>query len=189
MTHNAWHGEIVTLRDVEPDDWESFWENDQDSEAARFGWQIHFPRSREGAKAWAEETSKKKPENDNHFFAIVGPDGDVVGSINSHGCDRRNGSFEYGISVKRECWGRGYAADAMKVLFRYFFDELGYHRVGAVVYAFNDRSIAMHERFGFVREGVLREYIYTDGQRHDAIYFGMTAREFRMLHASAGKLE
>ncbi len=186
MTHNAWQGELVTLRDIEPDDWEAFWENDQDSEAARFGWQIHFPRSREGTKAWAEEMSKKKSEDDNHFFAMVDQDGKVVGSMNSHGCDRRNGTFEYGISVNRDCWGKGYATDAMKVLFRYFFDELGYHKVGAVVYGYNDRSIAMHERFGFVREGMLREAKYTDGKRHDIIFFGMTAPEFRARHGSAG---
>ena len=182
MSHNAWHGDLVTLRDVEPGDWEAFWGLDQDTEAMRFGWQIHFPRSKEAAKAWAEEMSKKKPENDNHFFAMVGPEGEVVGSINAHGCDRRNGSFEYGISVSRNCWGRGFGSDAMKVLFRYFFDELHYHRVGAVVYAFNERSIAMHQRFGFVREGVLREYIYTGGKRHDAVLFGMTAEEFRARH-------
>ena len=185
MTYNAWRGELVTLRDVEPGDWEAFWENDQDSEAARFGWQIHFPRSREGAKAWAEEMSKKKSEDDNHFFAMVGPEGNVVGSMNAHGCDKRNGTFEYGISVNRDCWGKGYASDAMKVLFRYFFDELGYHRVGAVVYAYNDRSIAMHERFGFVREGLLREAKYTDGKRYDMLYFGMTAAEFRARHPAA----
>lgn len=179
MSHSAWHGDLVTLRDVEPGDWEAFWQFDQDTEAMRFGWRIHFPRSKEGAKAWAEEMSKKKPENDNHFFVIEGPDGNVVGSINAHGCDPRNGSFEYGISVARDCWRKGYGSDAMKTLFRYFFDELGYHRVGAVVYAFNDRSIGMHDRFGFVREGVLREYIHTHGKRHDAVLFGMTAPEFR----------
>jgi RimJ/RimL family protein N-acetyltransferase len=185
MIPSAWHGELVTLRDVEPDDWEAFYAFDQDTEASRFGWQIHFPRSKAAAKEWAEELAKKKPENDNHFFAMVGPEGKVVGSMNAHACDRRNGTFEYGISVDRECWGKGYAADAMKVLLRYYFDELGYAKVHAIVYAYNDRSIRMHEKFGMVREGQLREAKFTDGKRYDMFIFGMTADEFRARHPAS----
>lgn len=179
MTHTAWHGDLVTLRDVEPEDWEAFYRLAQDTEAARAGWEIHFPRSREAQKAWAEELAKKKSEDDNHFFAITDPDGSVIGSVNSHGCDRRQGTFEYGITIAREAWGKGYASDAMCVLCRYFFDELGYHRVLAEVYAFNERSISLHEKFGMVQEGRLREACFTEGKRHDSLLYGMTAPEFR----------
>ncbi len=179
MTHNAWHGKLITLRDVEPNDWEAFYGFDQDSDAQRHGWEVHFPRSREGSKQWAEEKAKKKSEDDNHFFAITDPNLVIVGSISAHGCDRRNGAFQYGISLGREFWQKGYGTDAMRVMFRYYFDELGYHRVWARVYAFNDRSIALHESFGFVREGALREAHYTGGRRHDVALFGMMAPEFR----------
>ncbi len=178
MTHTAWHGDLVTLRDVEPDDWESFHGFDQDTEAARLSWEIHFPRSKESARAWAEEKAKDKAEDDNHFFAILDPEGTVVGTINVHGCDARHGTFEYGIALGRQAWSKGYGTDAMRVAFRYYFDEIGYHRVLAEVYAFNERSIDLHEKFGFVLEGRLREAHYTGGKRHDVLLYGMTAPEF-----------
>lgn len=182
MTHTDWHGQLVTLRDVEPEDWEAFYAFDQDTELARLGYQVPFPGSRDAEKTWAQEKAKRKPDDDNHFLAIVDPEGRIVGSISSHSCDRRHGIFEYGIHIERQSWGRGYASDAMRVLFRYFFDELGYHRVWAEVYAFNERSIALHEKFGFAREGRLREHHYTRGKRHDVLLYGMTADEFRRLH-------
>ena len=179
MTHTAWHGDLVTLRDVEPSDWEAYQSLEADTDAFRHGWQINWPRSAEALRAWAEEMSKKKPENDNHFWTIVDAEGCFVGTINTHQCDSRHGTFEYGISIDRPHWGKGYGQDAIRVVLRYFFDELGYAKVHAFVYAYNDRSISMHEKFGMVREGQLREAHYTGGKRHDVLIYGMTAPEFR----------
>ena len=46
------------------------------------------------------------------------------------------------------------------------------------IYAFNERSIKLHETLGFQNEGRLRLMIYTSGQFHDEIYMGMTREEF-----------
>jgi RimJ/RimL family protein N-acetyltransferase len=189
VTHNAWHGDIVTLRDVEPGDWEAFYSFDQDTEAARAGYQIHFPRSREGGRLWAEEKARTKPADDNHFFAITDSEGTIVGGISTHRCEPKHGTFKYGVSLGRSAWGKGYAADAMRVLFRYYFDELGYHVAWSEVYAFNERSIALHEKFGMVLEGRLREAHYTAGKRHDVLVYSLTAPEFRLrlgVSANAG---
>ena len=46
------------------------------------------------------------------------------------------------------------------------------------IYAFNERSIKLHESLGFQREGRLRRMIYTGGEFHDEIYMGMAREEF-----------
>jgi len=45
-------------------------------------------------------------------------------------------------------------------------------------YAFNERSVKLHESPGFQHEGRPRRIIYTGGQFHDEIFMGMTREEF-----------
>ena len=50
-----------------------------------------------------------------------------------------------------------------------------------MVYSFNEPSIRMHEKLGFVFEGRLRRTVYTNGRHYDTIYFGLTKEEFDLL--------
>lgn len=182
MLSNIWSGLKVRLRPVIPLDWKEFHENDQDSECARLCDSIYFPRSEDGTKAWAERTSSKTSEGDNVFLAIETLDGTLVGSITANSCDARNGTFKYGVAIFRNHWRKGYASEAIRILLRYYFEELRYRKVNAYVYAFNDGSRALQEHIGFVQEGVLREMIFTKGQHYDEYVYGLTKDEFEKLN-------
>ena len=184
MSANRWEGERVRLRGVDPADWEHFVRWDTDSEAQRHGWMQHMPKGTEGAKKFAQEKSAALPDGDNYFLIIETLDGTPVGNLNTHACDKLNRRFEYGISLEREHWAGGYAADALRVLFRFMFEERGYHKVNAWVYGFNDRSRRFHEKFGMVLEGRARETRFSGGVFHDDLLFGMTAAEFAALDGS-----
>ncbi|MFE4714349.1 acetyltransferase [Bacillus sp. FJAT-27264] len=178
MINNIWTGDKVRLRAIVPTDWEKFHNNDLDSESARLCDMIYFPRSEEGTKNWAEHQASKSPEGDNIMLAIETLDGSLVGSINAHNCDTRHGTFKYGVAIFREHWRKGYASEAVMILLRYYFEELRYQKVTAHVYAFNEGSIALQERLGFLQEGRLRNMIYSKGQHFDEYVFGLTKSEF-----------
>jgi RimJ/RimL family protein N-acetyltransferase len=176
-----WQGEQIKLRAVEPSDWETFHAWNHDTTMARGLYRVPFPQSREAAKRWAEKEATREPEGDNYFWIIEDLAGNVAGSISSHHCDPRNGTFEYGIALRKEYQGKGYASEAITLVLRYFFEELRYRKVTARVYSFNEPSIRLHERLGFQKEGQLRCMIYTEGQHFDEIIFGMTAEEFQAI--------
>lgn len=183
MTVNMFEGDRVRLRGTEPDDWTHFQRWDADTDASRFGWMVHAPRGSEAAKKFAQEASAAAAlDDDNRRFIIETLDGVPVGSLNTHGCSRLHRRFEYGIALDREQWGKGYAEDALVVLLRFMFEERGYHKVNAWVYAFNERSRRMHEKFGMTLEGRIREAHFTGGAFHDVVVFGMTASEFAARH-------
>lgn len=176
---NIWEGEQVRLRALEPGDAERFHEFDQDTESARNGARIELPRSLEGAKQWIEETSRRNGQDDSFYFVIETLErGELVGSINTFNCNRRSGTFSYGIGVGREYSGHGYAKEAIRLVLRFFFCELNYQKVNVGVYSFNDRSLQMHLAVGFQQEGRLRRMVYSDGQHHDVLMLGMTREEF-----------
>ncbi|WP_238177837.1 GNAT family N-acetyltransferase [Paenibacillus contaminans] len=178
MIANIWTGTKVRLRPIEPGDWEKFHQNDQDSEGARLCDAVHFPRSSEGTKAWAEHQASQTPSGDNIMLAIETLDGELVGSINTFSSDTRNGTFKYGLAVFREHWRKGYASEAVKILLGYYFRELRYQKATAHVYAFNEGSIALHERLGFTQEGRLRNMIFTNGRHYDELVYGMLSSEY-----------
>lgn len=152
MSDSIWNGDLVRLRSAEPDDAEFFRSMAQDSEAARMGSGVPLPRSPEEAKKQAKEQALRKPTDDNISWVVESLSGVPVGGISTHGARLEHGHFEYGINLAREHWGKGYAADALKILLRFMFQERRYQKVTAVVYAFNDQSRRMHENSASVTD-------------------------------------
>jgi RimJ/RimL family protein N-acetyltransferase len=178
VTYNYWEGPNIRLRAIEPEDQSFFHSFDEDSEASLYSSMIYFPRSQAGDRRWLEKAMLEDPENDEYRLTIELKGHGAIGGISTHACDKRMGTFRYGIAVGREYWGKGYAKEAIRILLRYFFEELRYQKVTVNVYAFNERSIKLHESLGFQHEGRLRRMIYTGGEFHDEIYMGMTREEF-----------
>ena len=80
--------------------------------------------------------------------------------------------------------GQGYGSEALGLMLRFAFHELNLHRIQLTVFSYNERAIRLYERFGFVREGVMREFLHRDGQRFDMVFYGLLAREWE---AGAGR--
>lgn len=178
MTVSIWEGRLVRLRAVTSSDWETFNAGDQDSESERSSWYISLPRSPEQTRQWTESVAEETPSGDEYRFAIETLAGVLVGTLNVHHCDLRNGTFSYGIAIGAEHRRHGYASEAIRLALRYYFQERRYQKVTTHVYAFNEPSVRLHERLGFQREGCLRRMIYTDGRYFDELLFGMTVEEF-----------
>ncbi len=181
-TLSIWLGNKVSLRAVEPDDWAVLHANDADTEAQRSGYEIPFPRSEVGSREWAEHEAKAAADNHHYRFVIERlRDPVVVGTLNTHGCNPRNGTFEYGIALFRQHWGQGYAKEAIRLALGYFFHELRYQKCTVTVYEFNTPSIKLHEALGFQAEGRIRRNIYTGGKFYDELIYGLTTEEFERL--------
>jgi RimJ/RimL family protein N-acetyltransferase len=173
-----WEGTVVRLRAVEPDDWETHPEWDQDSAMQRWLDRVHIPRSRQSTQRWAEQQALREPDNDTFQFQVETLAGELVGSINAHDCDRRTGTFEVGIAILPNHQRRGYAREAIALLLRYYFHELRYQKVNAFIVDVNQPSLRLFERLGFQQEGRLRRLVYTGGRHYDYIAYGMTIEEF-----------
>lgn len=180
-----WQTERLTLRRLQPDDAEFFWALNQDHEADGFLDHVQLPDTLVNVQKWAEKTATEKFEDDRYFFVMVARDlpGDVrVGAIDTHTLYRRAGTFKYGLVVHQDYRRRGYASDAIRLVLRYYFDELAYRTCHVDVHENNPASAALHEHLGFILEGRIRRTVYTGGQYLDEWIYGITAEEFRAAH-------
>jgi RimJ/RimL family protein N-acetyltransferase len=178
-TASFWQGTRLRLRAVEPGDWAIFHEWDNDLELSRYTDELLFPSSREAVKKWVAELAVARPKDDEYRWIIDTLEGEVVGTINTHTCKPRMGTFRHGIAIVREHRRQGYATEAIGLVLAYYFRELRYQKVNVEVYAFNEPSLRLHLGLGFREEGRLRRMIRTAGAYHDEIILGMTADEFQ----------
>jgi RimJ/RimL family protein N-acetyltransferase len=178
-----WAGRLVRLRAMELADWEAYFDWNHDDEQARAMHAIFAPQSREAVRRWAEQDAIPTASDDNARFVIARLEDDtVVGNLSVHAANPRVGTFSYGINIKREERRRGYASEAILLSLRFYFEERRYQKVTVTIYSFNEPSIVLHERLGFQLEGCVRRMVYTQGEYHDHLIYGLTVEEFRERH-------
>jgi len=102
----------------------------------------------------------------------------VAGAIGFECVNRRSRiAHVSGLAVQPDFRGRGLGAEAIRALARVLFGELGYHRLEAGVYGFNERGLAVVDSAGFVREGVKRRAYRPHGEWVDAVELGLLVEE------------
>ena len=175
---NFWQGQKVRLRGVEPEDAETFFRWNLDSETGRSLEFLWPPVARAQVRQQIADRSLQKLARDEFQWLIEDAAGTAVGSIDTHHCDPRTGTFQYGIHIAAEHQRRGYASEAIRLVLKYYFEELRYQKVTVGVHAYNAGSIALHERLGFTREGTLRRMGFTRGAHFDLHYYGLTREEW-----------
>lgn len=74
--------------------------------------------------------------------------------------------------------GLGYGKEALKLLLKWTFETKKYHRVWIDCKEYNSIALHLYEGLGFIREGVLREYLLTNGVYENLIVLGMLDREY-----------
>jgi len=77
--------------------------------------------------------------------------------------------------------GKGYGREAIVLIKKFCFEELGFHRLWLDVYDDNQRAIKLYESEGFVKEGVLRENIKTDDGYRSLRIYSMLENEYKNL--------
>lgn len=93
--------------------------------------------------------------------------------------------FELGIEFYSQTFrGRGLGAETLRLFLPPLFDEDGAIRVQGHTHLDNHAMIALFDRFGFVREGILRDYWPFDGRTADVALYALTLTDYR--HSAAG---
>lgn len=175
---NYWQGKLVRLRGVEPSDAEAFFRWSLDSEIRRALDYLQPPASLAQVREEMEEVALIKFGGEKFTWVIEDGAGLAVGQLTAHTLNPRDGTFSYGFSVAAEHRRKGYAAEAVLLVVKYFFEELRYQKVTVSIHGDNAGSVAFHEKLGFRHEGTLRRMVYTHGRHEDMHYYGLTREEW-----------
>ena len=103
--------------------------------------------------------------------------GTVIGEVLLKWASDRQG--EVGFALRRDHQGQGYAAEAATAMLRLGFDDLGFHRITAVVIDGNADSARLLGRLGFRQEARLVDGVHFKGAWATQLVFALLEDEWR----------
>ena len=90
---------------------------------------------------------------------------------------------KYGRLIGDENYrAKGYGSEALILLLRYGFHNIGMNRIYSAAISDNEISLASNEKVGMKREGTLRNSQYKNGRFYDMIMLAMLRSEFDELY-------
>lgn len=131
-----------------------------------------MPQTRETIREFVAAINAK---NDEFLFGIYPRANDChignikVGPIHPY---HRVGDVSLWIGDKN-CWGKGYATEAIAAVSRHAFDVLGARKLSASMYEFNQGSYRAFIKAGYRHEGRRRAHYAFEGRRADLLLTGL----------------
>ena len=139
----------------------------------------------DSAEAFRGEIARKAVSADAVFFAILDAGAHPIGYASYMRIEPAHGVIEVGnVLFSRELQGTTGATEAMYLMARHAFEDLGYRRYEWKCNALNAPSRAAALRLGFTFEGIFRQHMVIKGCNRDTAWFSMIDGEWPRLRAA-----
>lgn len=172
----------VELRGLEPWQGDVFAAHVEDNRAHLTPWLpwIESIVDVSSATAWLQNYADKQARDAGRLFGIW-RGRDLVGGVLFRTFDVESGSCEIGCWLGRGAEGKGLMTTAARVMMDWAFGVRDMTRVYWQTSPENKRSIAVAERLGMTREGVLRKSFAYKGVHQDTVVLAILAEEWAEL--------
>lgn len=123
-------------------------------------------------------------ESSRWFAAINTKNNQYIGSCGLQNLNQSFKSAEATIVLLEKYTNRGFGFETVKCLLYLAFDALKLHKAYVTVLEENGRALTAFQKWGFQKDGILRDYLYVDGQYHDYILMSMLEGEYEEIRRS-----
>lgn len=183
MTHKGTvtlETERLILRRFTIDDAEAMFQNwASDPEVTRFmpyDTCITLKQTQSRINEWLDYFNKT--ERSDVFAIILKDSGEPIGTIDYAETDPEVEAIEVGYQLGKHWWGNGYAAEALKALIKYCFEECGFKRIWAMYNSLNSNSGTVMRKAGMQYEGTFRKDRMRKGELRDSVQYAILAEDY-----------
>jgi RimJ/RimL family protein N-acetyltransferase len=142
-------------------------------------WRYLFTGPYPDEASFREYLEQRQPSEDPLFFTILNAAGAPVGYASLLRIEPAHGVIEVGNILYTPALQRtAGATEAMYLLARYVFEDLGYRRYEWKCDSRNEPSRRAALRLGFTFEGIFRQHMIVKGQNRDTAWFSMLDGEW-----------
>lgn len=136
-------------------------------------------------QAFAEHVAALVADPKRAFFAVDGPNETPVGWLCLMEARPAHHVVELGYVLYTPRLQRtGLGTEALYLILRHVFEDLGYRRLEWTCTVSNTRSRSAADRLGFVFEGILRQGLFLKGKPCDICMYSMLSREWPARRAA-----
>ena len=172
-------GKKVGLRPVQMEDTTLFqeWINNQEINQYLL---IYLPMTKIAEEQWIKDISTSKDDVVLTIVTKAPVSGKPIGNVGLHRIDHKDRNATFGIVIGEKDYHEcGYGTEAARLIIDYGFSKLNLRRINSSAIAFNKRSVNMHLKLGFKKEGRQRKKIFKNGAYQDEILFGLLREEWK----------
>ena len=129
-------------------------------------------------RAWFEKLLQRPDER--LWIIQARETGEAIGTVGLVHIDWRSRKAEWGrfLIYPDEYRHGGYGSEVESLILRYFFDHMNMNRLQCEVFAENEHVVALHKKFGFQQEGLLREYVFKGGRYRSVACLALLRQEY-----------
>lgn len=134
--------------------------------------------SSEYDKKWIED---KIFNNYKQLYLVVCCRGidEPIGYVCATDIDYINRKAEWGgMIISKEFISKGFGTDAGYLLLDHLFGELGMNMVYAYVKEDNKASYRLSEKYGFKKDGLIRDFVFKQNSYHNAFIFTIVRSDY-----------
>lgn len=103
----------------------------------------------------------------------------MIGNCGYHNWSEDHSRAELGYALKSDEFKRkAYMTEALQFVIPYGFNSMQLNRIEAMVGTGNIASQTILLKFGFTKEGIMREHYFVDGEYQDSIIYSLLQSEY-----------
>ncbi|MUK88610.1 GNAT family N-acetyltransferase [Ornithinibacillus sp. L9] len=107
--------------------------------------------------------------------------GELIGQFRLHKLHMWHKKAEMGVVIRSDYQNKGVMTEILEKVLEFGFGSLGLNRIVGDIFADNIGSRKLLERFGFIKEGVLRQTDFDGEVFHDTVVYSMLRTEYDNL--------
>lgn len=176
--HDLLQGRFIRLEPLDAaHHGDDLWQELQGPDPALWDYLPYGPFTERAAfDAWlAANAASQDPQ----FYSVIDAQGRALGLISYLRIAPKDGCIEIGhIAFGAAMQRTPGASEAVFLLARHAFDDLGYRRFEWKCNARNARSMRAAERFGFSYEGLFRQHMIVKGENRDTAWYSLIDGEW-----------
>ncbi len=134
--------------------------------------------SHEREKKWVENVIANDLTNIRLGICLI-ENNHLIGLVNLTNIEWINKKAEFSILIgEKDEWGKGYANEATQLMLAFGFNERNLEKIYLTVDVTHTKAIALYEKIGFVREGLLRKDHFKNGSYRDTYIYSILKDEY-----------
>lgn len=154
----------VSLRAMEPEDLDALYSIENDEEVWNVG-NASVPYSRYVLHDYIANSSNDIYHDGQVRLIVENADGTMVGMVDVFDFNAQHRRAEVSIVIEKRYRKCGYASSALHLVVGYSLRTLHLHQLYAIVAEDNVASLALFVKCGFVRSGILKDWLF-DGSKY-----------------------
>jgi ribosomal-protein-serine acetyltransferase len=117
------------------------------------------------------------------LYSLILVENNIAGVFQLNRLDLINSTTEFGYWIFSKYQGKGLINKCCKAMLEYVFDELKFNRVEIKCAVENVKSQKIPEKFGFTREGILRQNQMLGEKWIDSILYSLLREEWEKMNS------